>query len=237
MIEPLDGDSLSGPLARLVKKAKANRVEVEDLLKVVALDDPRVGPTLRQLKLDYDWPESGRKGRARVVPLGTWVNAICLLYERGVQAIADELLKPEGSEIDRKIAFDVLNQVRTAEAVAIIVQVGERRLLESQTPQDKFDEWSQLICSTLNEMLCFKPQVSVSEPLCERARLLLQQVIKRSQSANVLSSAYCATRAVGDLETIELIRSRPPLTGAWRGIEETAVKAIRSRLRRRTSEP
>jgi hypothetical protein len=42
-------------------------------------------------------------------------------------------------------------------------------------------------------------------------------------------TAFCALRGVGNLDSIELIKSYPKLTDAYKGVEGIVIKAIKTR--------
>jgi hypothetical protein len=138
----------SCPTTDALSKGGGQFAGVEHLLKVATIGDATDAPFLRALKAEHGWSESGREGRARVVPFGRWSDTVCRFLEDGYKGLVQLAGKSiEAAEVQR--AFVV-----------------------------------------------------------------------------------CALRGVGDTESATLIASLPPFRGCWAGLEQTAIRQIKQRLRR-----
>lgn len=228
--KPVDITSI---LSLIERKAEKGAVQVEDLLKIVAIGDAHAIPVLRKLKAVYAWPDDNRIGRKRVVPLGLWVNAICNYLAKGIYGFVNEITLNDSVTPTVEMAFDIIKEVRTPESVEGALQIWKRFTAKGVPQSDVERDMSVLICDTLNELLCFKPVVVVTPAQSDEVKCLLHIMVQKSADEAVLSSAYCALRAVGDQETIKLIQSKQPLKGQWKGVEQIAIKAIKGRLRKK----
>src|SRR5947207_1975199 len=68
-------------------------------------------------------------------------------------------------------------------------------------------------------------------------RTFLHAVVRQKLSEKERGTVVCALRGVGNDESIELISNLPKFGGSWKGLELSAGKAIRKRLRQLVKAP
>jgi hypothetical protein len=209
----------------LSRKAADNSLEVEHLVKVAELGDATDAPFLRALKDEHGWSDTGREGRKLVVPFGRWADMVCRFLEEGypglVQAATDSAEAPD-------FCLSVLEELKTAASVSAILAIGGP-VIERPAADVKL---AVRLADGFNCLLSFKG-APVIAPLVEgQIRKFLHRLLAVVLSEVQRASVVCALRGVGDAESATLLGSLPPFRGSWAGLEQSAVRQIKQRLRR-----
>jgi len=209
----------------LSRMAADNSLQVEHLVKVADLGDATDAAFLRALKGEHGWSDTGREGRDLVVPLGRWADTVCRFLEDGcpglVQAANDS---PDAHEF----CVSVLEELKTAASVSAILAIGgpviERPVLDVKL--------AVRLANGFNLLLSFKGAPAIAAEVERRVREFLHRLLAVELSEVQCASVVCALRGVGDAESAALVASLPPFRGSWAGLEQSAVRQIKQRLRR-----
>lgn len=196
-------------------KLSSGDVDVEDILEIAkgrALVDV---PELLSLADEAGWRTDGSG-------LADWVDAVVVLLRCGpsglARAVADGTVKLAHGLGTLEEVLDPLSVTAATEIGAAALQGGE---LASAVRA----------AQSLNLLLCFEPRTSATPDVAANARSFLHKLLSAEHvSEEQICTVYCALRAVGDRETISLIKQMPPLSGAWAGTDRLTTKAIRARL-------
>jgi hypothetical protein len=208
----------------LRRKAADNSLEVEDLLRVAARGDVTDAPFLRGLRSEFAWSDTGREGRARVVPLGRWADTVCRFLEGGYVGIVR--MARESAET-AEFCVGVIEEVRTPESVSALLALGGPvvQLAEADV------RLAVRLADGFNRLLSFKDRVAVADADERRVRRFLHLLLALDLTEAQRAVAVCALRGVGDAASVSLILSLPPFQGSWAGLEQLAVRQIRKRSR------
>ncbi len=209
----------------LSRKAADNSLEVEHLVKVAELGDASDAPFLRALKEEHSWSDTGQEGSKLVVPFGRWAETICRFLEDGypglVQASRDSA---EATEF----CVSVLEELKTAASVSAILAIGGP-VLERPLANVKL---AARLANAFNLLLSFKDAPLIAPAVERKVRELLHRLLAAELSEVQRASVVCALRGVGDAESVALVASLPPFQRSWAGLEQSAVRQIKQRLRR-----
>jgi hypothetical protein len=209
----------------LSRKAADNSLEVEHLVKVAELGDASDAPFLRALKEEHSWSDSGREGRKLVVPFGRWANTVCRFLEDGYPGLVQA-----GKESPDAADFcvGVLEELKTAASVSAILAVGGP-VIERPAADVKL---AVRLADGFNLLLSFKGAPAIAPADEQKVREFLHRLLAAKLSEVQRASAVCALRGVGDAESVALVESLPPFQGSWAGLEQSAARQIKQRLRR-----
>jgi hypothetical protein len=212
-------------IAKLQRLAAKNAVEVEHLSGLAVLGDASVVPTIRELQERHAWPRENRQGNAHVVPLGRWAEVVCAYLEGGADALVAYAQRDEPKSF--YFAVSILSELKSAAVLALaeLAAKVERelrwRILDAVT-----------LAEAINLAMSFKGTPAIYERTATELREFLHALLRQELNHIQRATAVCALRGVGDESSVELIRAMPPFAGPWSGLESTAIKAIRKRLRR-----
>ena len=211
----------------LQRKAADNSLEVEHLVKVASIGDAKDASFLRTLKTEHKWSDTGREGRARVVPFGRWTEAVCRFLEEGYAGVVRMAGEGPGA-VDFCVA--ILVEMKTPESVAALLTIGGPVIGKPGLDV----QLATLLASSFNRLLCFKDRATVNEEVERRVRQFLHQLLVVNLTEAQRAAAVCALRGVGDAESIALIERLPPFRGPWAGVEQQTIRQIKQRLRRQS---
>jgi hypothetical protein len=213
----------------LRRKAADNSLEVEHLIKVAAIGEASDAPFLRALKAEFGWPDSGRKGRTRVVPLGRWVDTVCCFLEGGYDGLVQ---MARDSAEDADFCIPVLEEMKTAESVSALLAIGGPVLASPETNV----RLAARLAEGMNQLLSFKEAPAVGGAVEQQVRGFLHLLLGLELTAVQKASVVCALRGVGDEDSLSLVAGLPPFGGSWVGLEQVAIRKIKRRLRQRGEE-
>jgi len=213
-----DPKSLTAKLVqRLRDREKKGCVEVEHLLGAAMKGDASLVPGLLELKDEFGWGKQ-KKGQ---VPLGAWVDVICIYLERGVRAVVEAV---QAGEVEPLMAMGLLDDTKSDEAVRgslaiwpVVERSGDRMLCRQ-------------FIGHLGNLLSPKKGWELPQDDSRTVREFLHRYISRTDDAADLGIAYGALGAVGNEESIRLVQSRKALELPWKGMEKRTIKEIRRRL-------
>mgnify|MGYP000915859630 CR=1 FL=1 len=205
------------------KELIGKEVNVEDILPLVKIGDTSICYDLLTLKEEFQWSEVGNVENQ--VPLGSWVDIICIYYRDGyggVVKVGIENVQFLG------IILGVLEELKTVESLNSVAN-----LLEYYTRKDTNVEAAYRCIMAINQMISFDEEIDLNTQRTAIKKLIIE-FIELIDSLNVdederyIIGAYCSLRRVGDIDTIDMIKRRPQLkSSGGLGLEKIVIKAIK----------
>jgi hypothetical protein len=209
----------------LSRKAADSTLEVEHILKVAELGDATDAPFLRSLTSQHGWSVTGRDGNRLVAPIGRWADTVCCFLENGYPGLVKES-KETTDAVD--FCVGVLETLKTAASVSAILAVGGPVIVRPAADV----KVAARLASGLNLLLSFKDAPAITPAVERKVRVFLHRLVASNLSEVQRAIAVCALRGVGDEESAALVASLPPFQGNWVGLEKSAVRQIKQRIRR-----
>ena len=216
-------------IQKLRRKAAKNLLEVEHLFLAARLGDASVVAAIREMQRQYEWPQSNLVNEEHVAPLGRWADVVCRYIEEG----HDGLVALAKDSECRTFCIGLLEDLASAGSVRALVQICTPVLVDPKSHLSLAVRCSE----AFNLLLSFNSLDEIGEDKRAEVRGFLHRLLGVDLTAAQRSTVICALRGVGDEESIRLIESSPSLDYPWHGTKETACKAIRTRLRLRSSTP
>ena len=200
-------------LATLRSRAKRKDVEVEHLIAFAQIGDSAAAQPLRDLAAEYAWPRKG----ARIVPLAAWVDVIAMFLEKGADGI---VAAAKRKKLDVELVLSLLEELPSAKSAtgALTIALGAEK--ERKEPLLK------LALSALGMAI---DDVTLDAKTSRAARELAHRQLARKLGPVEVMACYNVLAVVGDATSAERIKARPLLTGAWKGAEKKALRAIAKR--------
>ena len=208
-------------ILKLRQLASSSEIEVEDIISASMSRDEAVAEELRQLSLKYGWKKVSEIDPSyRVVPLATWVEFSSLFITEGHEGMRNF----EKHDLVKFIVAFLIEE-KSKESVATLYILGKKNEFAD-------GEFISNISGGINKILSFNQAPAIDISLEDSVRNLLHYYLSRELSDIERASVICATRGVGNSQSIELIQSLPLLTGVWKGTEGIVVKSIKKRIKK-----
>jgi hypothetical protein len=124
-------------------------------------------------------------------------------------------------------ATSILSELKSAASVLAFAELAAG--IESDL--SRCIEDAIKLAEAINLALSFKGAPVVYEQTAAELRRFLHAVLQQELSEPQRATVVCALRGVGDESSVQLIGAMPGFVAPWSGLESTAIKAIRKRLR------
>jgi hypothetical protein len=211
-------------LNSLQKKAARNSLEVEHILEAAAAKLDGLPEMLERLSVACEWSDTNRlHDGTHVIPFGRWAKVASAYCQNGVSGLG-ELLRFEGYE---SYVLALLETLHSSDAVDAIMELFAVCV---ETPAAA-PQLAHEIAATLNQILCFKPTVSVDPDTQSVIRLFASALIKLGSDQVHRAVPVLLLRAVGDESSLKLLDVLPPFTSAWEGVVSITRRQIKRRLK------
>jgi len=217
--------SLDSAIAKLRRLAAKDAVEVEHLSALAVIGDAKAVPVVRELHERYAWPRDNREGDKHVVPLGRWAEVVCAYLAGGTDALVAYARREEPKSF--YFAVSILRELKSAASVLAFAELATE---VERNPRAHIEDAVEL-ADAINLALSFKGAPVVYEQAAGELRSFLHAVLRQELSEAQRAAVVCALRGVGDKSSVELIGRMPAFVAPWNGLESTAIKTIRKRLR------
>jgi hypothetical protein len=212
----------------LRKKAKADTLEVEDILAAAKDRIPGLQAELQRLSIELQWSDTPfLADGTHVVPLAKWAAVAGAYAEGGMPAL---VAMNEHAE-DGYYITALLQELTTDEANAALFDLYGGTM---DNPADS-PEFAFMIADTLNFKFAFKHSSPLSALQADQARSFLMKLYPMADTEPNRCKVVCALRGVGDQTTVDFLATINPFSGSYAGLEQSAQRAIRKRLRAASS--
>lgn len=212
-------------LETLRARAAKDELEVEDILEAAAKRVPGLDCVLENLIDECGWTDGGPLSSGAIeIPFRRWAITAIHFSRGDIPALLS--LARDRSYIPFVLAL--LQQLHTGESAHTVVNVAP----EIFADPIRDPETALRIARSLNLILSLPPQVILAPRTSEQVCHFLHTLIPLCKTDGQLATAVLGLRGVGGQQSLDLIRSLPPLSPPWSDATDLAIKAIRRRLRK-----
>ncbi|MDO4880655.1 MAG: hypothetical protein Q3983_05190 [Capnocytophaga sp.] len=213
-------EAVAKHIKKLHRLEKKGELEVEDLLKIVKTPSKEYIAPLREMVVQYSWQLLNDD---LIIPFASWVEAICLYLEEGVQGLVKAIHQP--NEFFR-IAFGVLEELPTEEAIPAFLEIGKTFSTEITEKQESLvKKYVYSLCNLSHQLRTEK----VSKELHVAFVPILKQIISFAQNENnevLMCSATVCFQAFGDKSDIPYLKALPFTEDYYKNTGKTIAKRI-----------
>lgn len=211
-------------LTSIRRRAADNTLEVEHILEAASLRISGLSELLTEFINTEDWSDSNHlPDGTHVVPLARWARVGAAYCRDGFSGLKALLSKP-GYE---SFVLALLEKIHSTEAVDAALNFFSEQI---KSPEDD-PHLAREIASSLNQILCFKPEVEIAPATREQIRSFTTALIRLGSDQLERAVPVLLLRAVGDENSIRLLDDLPPFTDPWSATISTTRRAIRKRLK------
>jgi hypothetical protein len=211
-------------LTSIRRRAADNSLEVEHILEAAAQRIEGLPELLAELTDAEDWSDTNHlPDGTHVVPLARWArvgSAYCRDGFSGLRALLDE-------PSHESFVLALLEELHSTDAVGAVMDFFSEHI---KSPEDD-PPLVRKIASSLNLILCFKPEVEIDASTREQIRSFASALIVLGTDQVERAVPVLLLRAVGDESSIRLLDSLPPFTEHWAATIPATRRAIRKRLK------
>jgi hypothetical protein len=211
-------------LNSIKRRAANNSLEVEHLLEAAALRLEGLPALLDKLAASEEWNETGiLEDGSRVVPLARWARVASAYCREGLLGLENILALP-GHE---SFVLAMLQELHSAEAVGAIGHWFAEIIANPANNHELAHE----IASTLNLILCFPPDVDLTEQNVHLFRQFAHALAGFGKDQVQRAVPVLLLRAIGDESSLALMQSLPPFTSPWESVIPATRRSILKRLK------
>jgi len=204
-------------LTSLRRRSSNNTLEVEHILEAASLRIEGLPELLDELSVREVWSETNHLADGTsVIPFARWARVASAYCRDGIDGLRSVLQMP-GHE---SFVLALLEELHSAEAVEAVLDFFSNYI---GSPGDG-PILALKIASSLNIILCFKPEVEITPAASDRVRAFANALIDLASDQH--------QRAVGNESSLALLEKLPPFTNPWSNTILTTRKAIRKRLKK-----
>jgi len=190
-------------IKKLHQLEKKGNLEVEDLLKILKTPNKEYITPLREMVAQYDWQPLNDE---LIVPFASWVDALCIYLEEGVQGLVKSIHKTKDFF---SIVFGVLKELPIEESLPAFLEIAQNfssKITDDQ--QDFVKEYTYELCDISHQLKSEK----VNKNLHEAFVPILKQIISFGQSKKdevLMCSAAVCFQAFGNKSDIPYLKALP----------------------------
>jgi len=216
-------------LTSIRRRASDNTLEVEHILEAASQRIAGLPDLLDELSNTEDWSDVTHiPDGTHVVPLARWARVGAAYCRDGFSGLGALLDKP-GYE---SFVLALLEEIHSTEAVDAVMDFFFEQI---KSPEDD-PHLARKIASSLNLILCFKPDVEIDDAATEQIRAFATELIKISSDQVDRAVPVLLLRAVGDKSSLQLLDSLPEFPEHWASTIPTTRRAIRDRLKKKKAQ-
>ena len=213
-------------LDNLRKKIETN-IEVEDLVALAVKNEVGAVPILKKAIDEKKWEDHITAATTKKVPLKTW-SLVVIAYLESSYAGLEKYVYSDDGEYSETAHFvlSVLDDINSKDTVKSLISIFYKVIQDPSV--DRY--LSNKVAITINRLLSFKPYLCIDVEEKEILRdFLVKYLSLYGDDYKDRASAFCALRGVGDLESIDIIKSYPKLKEPYKGLENMVIKVIKSK--------
>ena len=207
-------------IKKLHQLEKKGNLEVEHLLKILKIPNKEYITPLQEMVAQYHWQPLNDE---LIIPFASWVDAICIYLEEGVQGLVKAIYKTKDFF---HIIFGVLEELPTEEALPAFLEIAQTFLPHITDEQKDFvQKYTYSLCNISHQLKGEK----VSQDLHEAFVPILKQIISFAQSKKdevLMCSAAVCFQAFGDKSDIPYLKALPFTEAYYKNTGKTIAKRI-----------
>ena len=211
-------------VAKYIKKLhqleKKGDLEVEDLLKILKTPNKEYITPLREMVAQYDWQPLNDE---LIVPFASWVDALCIYLEEGVQGLVKSIHKTKDFF---SIVLGVLKGLPTEESLPAFLEIAQNFSSKITDEQEDFvKEYTYSLCDISHQLKSEK----VNKDLHEVFVPILKQIISFAQSKKdevLMCSAAVCFQTFGNKSDIPYLKALPFTEDYYKSTGKTIAKRI-----------
>ena len=211
-------------VAKYIKKLhqleKKGDLEVEDLLKILKTPNKEYITPLQEMVVQYHWQPLNDE---LIVPFASWVDALCIYLEEGVQGLVKSIHKTKDFF---SIVFGVLEELPTEESLPAFLEIAQNfsaKITDDQ--QDFVQKYTYSLCNISHQL----KGENASQDLHEAFVPILKQIISFAQSKKdevLMCSAAVCFQAFGDKSDRPYLKTLAFTEAYYKNTGKTIAKRI-----------
>ena len=184
-------------------------------------------PILKKAIEEKKWEDYITAIKTKKVPLKTWSLVVIAYLESSYAGLEKYVYSDDGEYIETAdFVLSVLDDIKSKDTVKSMISIFYKVIQDPSV--DRY--LSNKVAITINRLLSFKPYLSINVEDKEILRgFLVKYLSLYGSDYKDRSSAFCALRGVGNLESIDIIKSYPKLKEPYKGLESMVIKVIKSK--------
>lgn len=211
-------------LTSIRRKAADQSLEVEHILEAAAQRLEGLPSLLAELSDAEGWSDTGHlPDGTHVIPFARWVQVATAYCRDGFPGLK-RILEEPGQE---SFVLALLEELHSTEAVDALVDFFSEQIAAPES----YPALARQIVSSLNLILCFKPEVEIAPAKRHQIRAFTTALIELGYDQVERAVPVLLLRAVGDESSIRLLDNLPPFTAHWAATIPATRRAIRKRLK------
>ena len=211
-------------VAKYIKKLhqleKKGDLEVEDLLKILKTRNKEYITPLQEMVAQYHWQPQNDE---LIVPFASWVDALCIYLEEGVQGLVKSIHKTKDFF---SIIFGVLKGLPTEESLPAFLEIAQNFSAKITDKQEDFvKEYTYELCDISHQLKGEK----VNKDHHDTFIPILKQIISFAQSKKdevLMCSAAVCFQAFGNKSDIPYLKALPFTEAYYKNTGKTIAKRI-----------
>ena len=213
-------EAVAKHIKKLHQLEKKGNLEVEDLLKILKTPNKEYITPLREMVAQYDWQPLNDE---LIVPFASWVDALCIYLEEGVQGLVKSIHKTKDFF---SIVFGVLKELPIEESLPAFLEIAQTFLPHiTDEQQDFVQKYTYSLCNISHQL----KGENVSKDHHEAFVPILKQIISFAQSKKdevLMCSAAVCFQAFGDKSDIPYLKALSFIDAYYKNTGKTIAKRI-----------
>ena len=213
-------EAVAKHIKKLHQLEKKGNLEVEDLLKILKTPNKEYITPLREMVAQYHWQPLNDE---LIVPFASWVDALCIYLEEGVQGLVKSIHKTKDFF---SIVLGVLKGLPTEESLPALLEIAQNFSAKITDEQEDFvKEYTYSLCNISHQLKSEK----VNKDLHESFVPILKQIISFAQSKKdevLMCSAAVCFQAFGDKSDIPYLKALSFTEAYYKNTGKTIAKRI-----------
>lgn len=197
----LSQDDINKIIKKFHRLENKGDLEVEDLLKILKTPDVRFIAPLKEMAKQYDWQPLNNQ---LIVPFASWVDAICLYLEKGMQGL---VIATQKKDDFAELVLSVVSELPISQSIPAFIAIAS--VFEPEINENDSDFAKKFAYN-----LCDNSHRIKKEPISEELRLQLIPILKKMiiwadkiDNESVKSASLVPFRYIGTMADIDFIKS------------------------------
>ena len=213
-------EAVAKHIKKLHQLEKKGHLEVEHLLKILKTPNKEYITPLREMVAQYHWQPLNDE---LIVPFASWVDALCIYLEEGVQGLVKSIHKTKDFF---SIVFGVLEELPTEESLPAFLEIAQNFSAKITDEQEDFvQKYTYSLCNISHQL----KGENVSKDHHDTFVPILKQIISFAQSKKdevLMCSAAVCFQAFGDKSDIPYLEALSFIDAYYKNTGKTIAKRI-----------